>query len=78
MKESVKEFNTILQKLIANKDNTKKIQDELKKVDKMWKIVYKFYLNIKKGGLPKIVFSTTDDITNKMNSIVALYVASGR
>ncbi len=78
MQESVKEFNSILQKLMANKDNTKEIEDELKKVDKMWKIVYKFYLNIKKGGLPKIVFSTTDDITDKMNSIVAMYVASGR
>ena len=78
MRESVKEFNSNLKKLLANKDNSKEIQDELKKVEKMWKIVYKFYLNIKKGGLPKIVFSTTDDITSKMNSVVVLYVAGGK
>ncbi len=76
MQESVKEFDTILQKLLANKNNSKEIQEELQKVNKMWKIVYKFYLNIKKGGLPKIVFSTTDDITTKMNAIVTLYVTS--
>ncbi len=78
MQETVKEFNSNLQKLIANKNNSKEIQDELTKVNKMWKIVYKFYLNIKKGGLPKIVFSTTDDITSKMNSIVILYVTGGK
>ena len=74
MKEAVKEFDTILGKLIANKTNTPAIQLELAKVNKMWKIVYKFYLNIEKGGLPIIVFSTTDDITSKMNKIVGMYV----
>jgi len=74
MKEAVKEFDTILNKLIANKGNTPAIQLELAKVNKMWRIVYKFYLNIEKGGLPIIVFSTTDDITSKMNKIVGMYV----
>lgn len=73
-KETVKEFDTILKKLIANPTNTIEIKKELAKVNKMWNIVYKFYLNIEKGGLPKIVFSTTDDITKKMNRIVGLYV----
>ena len=73
-KEAVKEFDTILKKLIANTTNTIEIKKELAKVNKMWSIVYKFYLNIEKGGLPIIVFSTTDDITKKMNKIVGLYV----
>lgn len=73
-KETVKEFDTILKKLIANTTNTIEIKKELAKVNKMWNIVYKFYLNIEKGGLPIIVFSTTDDITKKMNRIVGLYV----
>ncbi len=71
MKESVKEFDTVLSKL---KSNNSKIQKELEQVNKMWNIVYKFYLNIEKGGLPIIVFSTTDDITSKMNRVVAMYV----
>ncbi len=73
-KETVKEFDEILKKLIANPTNTLEIKKELAKVNRMWRIVYKFYLNIEKGGLPKIVFSTTDDITKKMNNIVGLYV----
>ena len=71
MKESVKEFDRILNKL---KSNTPRIQKELGQVNKMWNIVYKFYLNIEKGGLPIIVFSTTDDITSKMNKVVGMYV----
>ncbi len=73
-KDAVKEFDTILKKLIANTTNTMEIKKELAKVNKMWSIVYKFYLNIEKGGLPIIVFSTTDDITKKMNKIVGMYV----
>lgn len=74
MKESVREFDTILKKLLANNTNTTEIQVELEKVNKMWKIVYKFYLNIEKGGLPIIVYTTTDDITKNMNKIVKMYV----
>ncbi len=74
MKETVKEFDTILKRLIANKSNTLEIKKELAKVNRMWNIVYKFYLNIEKGGLPIIVFSTTDDITKKMNKVVGIYV----
>ncbi len=76
MKETVKEFDTILKKLLANTTNTIEIKKELAKVNRMWNIVYKFYLNIEKGGLPKIVFSTTDDITKKMNKIVGMYVTA--
>lgn len=74
MKETVKEFDDTLKELLTYKENTPQIQKELEKVEKMWKIVYKFYLNIEKGGLPIIVFSTTDDITANMNKIVIMYV----
>ena len=74
MRESVKEFDTILKELLLYSQNTKEIQQELESVKKMWSVVNKFYLNIKKGGLPKIVYSTTDKITAKMDNIVNLYV----
>jgi predicted transcriptional regulator len=76
MQESVKEFNSILKELMSNKTNTPEINKKLADVNTMWKIVEKFYLNIEKGGLPKIVYSTTSDITTQMNSIVRLYVVS--
>ena len=73
MRESIKEFNDNLKALLKHQGNTPKINVELNKVNKMWKIVYKLYLNIETGGLPKIVYSTTDKITKKMNAIVSLY-----
>jgi len=74
MKSAVKEFSKDHKTLMENKDNTATINQKLAQVDKLWKIVYKFYLNIEKGGLPFIVFTSTDDITRKMNDVTRLYV----
>jgi len=74
MKAAVAEFSEAQKTLMANPTNTPEINRQLHKIDKLWKIVYKFYLNIEKGGLPLIVFNTTDDITKKMNTITGMYV----
>ena len=74
MNAAVKEFSDNHKTLMENKDNTATINQKLAKVDKLWKVVYKFYLNIEKGGLPFIVFTTTDDITRQMDVITKLYV----
>ncbi len=74
MKAAVKEFAKNHKILMENKDNTATINQKLAQVDRLWKIVYKFYLNIEKGGLPFIVYTTTNDITKKMNEITELYV----
>ena len=75
MKEAVKQFSLNHQILMKNPNNTPTINQKLNEIDKLWKIVYKFYLKIEKGGLPFIVFTTTDDITKKMDNITKLYVA---
>jgi len=74
MRETVKEFDEDNKKLLSFPKNTPEITAGLKKIDSLWKIVYKFYLNIEKGGLPFIVFTSTDDITNKMDHITQLYI----
>ncbi len=74
MKAAVKAFSEAHKALMANPKNTPEINRKLHDIDRLWKIVYKFYLNIEKGGLPLIVFNTTDDITKKMNQITAMYV----
>jgi len=74
MKAAVKAFSEAHKALMANPKNTPQINRKLHDIDRLWKIVYKFYLNIEKGGLPLIVFNTTDDITKKMNQITAMYV----
>ncbi len=74
MQEAVKSFNKANDLLMANKSNTPAINAQLKRVNRLWKIVYKFYLNIEKGGLPIIVYNSTDDIMNKMNKITKMYI----
>ncbi len=74
MNDAVTSFNSAHKKLMSNKTNSAAINAELKKVDKLWKIVYKFYMNIEKGGLPVIVYKTTDDIMKKMNNVTQMYV----
>lgn len=74
MKAAVKLFTESHEMLMKNENNTPEINRKLNEIDRLWKIVYKFYLNIEKGGLPLIVFNTTDDITKQMNEITGLYV----
>lgn len=73
-KEAVRQFNANNQYMLKYKDNTPAINEELHQVDKLWKIVHKFYLNIEKGGLPLIVYNTTNDITKKMNDVLKMYM----
>jgi len=75
MKESVKLFSKNLQELKKNSTNTPQINRKLGEVDRLWKIVHKFYNNIEKGGLPLIVFNTTDNITKKMDEITKMYIS---
>ena len=74
MQAAVKDFATAHETLMANAGNTPEINRKLNQIDRLWKIVYKFYLNIEKGGLPLIVFNSTDTITKKMDEVTALYV----
>jgi len=76
MKKTVNRFSKNLDFLLKTTTNTPQINKKLNEVDKLWKIVHKFYNNIEKGGLPLIVFNTTDSITRKMDEITKMYFAS--
>jgi len=74
MKETVQQFSDNLDILMKNKSNTPQINQKLKDINKLWKIVHKFYNNIEKGGLPLIVFNSTDKITKKMDEVTKMYL----
>ncbi len=74
MKAAVAEFAKNHADLMANPQNSPEINRELKEIDRLWNIVYKFYLGIEKGGLPFIVFTTTDDIMTRMDRVTKQYV----
>ena len=76
MKDTVNQFSKNLAILMKNPSNTPQINKKLEKINRLWKIVHKFYNNIEKGGLPLIVFNTTDNITSKMDEVTKLYLMS--
>ena len=78
MKDTVKQFSGNLNLLLKNKNNNPKIDKKLKEIDKLWEIVHKFYNNIERGGLPLIVFNTTDNITKKMDEVTKLYILKNK
>jgi nitrate/nitrite-specific signal transduction histidine kinase len=74
MNKAVQEFADAQKVLIENKTNTPELNEKLKKIERLWGVVYKFYMDIEMGGLPLIVFNTTDEIASIMSEIAALYV----
>jgi hypothetical protein len=74
MNKAVKTFTENHKILMKNKTNSPEINVKFKKIDRLWKIVYKFYLDIETGGLPLIVFNTTDDISARMDEIASMYL----
>jgi len=73
LQKAVKEFETALKILTGSKQNTSKIASSLSNVESLWKVVRKFFLDQKKGGLPVTVFATTDGIMKEMNKITNMY-----
>ncbi|BAO45721.1 type IV pili methyl-accepting chemotaxis transducer N-terminal domain-containing protein [Thiolapillus brandeum] len=74
LKTAVKEFEEAHATLSKAKLNTPEIRKELIKVDRLWKVVAKFYKDVERGGLPVIVLATTDNIMTTMNTITRQYV----
>jgi len=73
LQKAVKEFETTMKILSGSSQNIPEINSALSKVGSLWKIVRKFFLDQKKGGLPVTVFATTDSIMKEMNRITNMY-----
>ncbi len=74
MENTVENFSNNHNSLIRTALDDPELSKKFEKVDRLWKVVYKFYLNIEKGGLPFIVYTSTDDITRMMNNITQVYI----
>ncbi len=73
LKKAVSEFETALNILVNSSQNTPKIATSLEKVDSLWRVVRKFFMDQVRGGLPVTVFATTDSIMKEMNLITNMY-----
>ncbi len=73
LQQAVTEFETALKVLSGSSRNTPQITSSLDKIESLWKVVRKFFLDHKRGGLPVTVFTTTDSIMQEMNLIANMY-----
>ncbi|MCU7876732.1 MAG: type IV pili methyl-accepting chemotaxis transducer N-terminal domain-containing protein [Candidatus Thiodiazotropha sp. (ex Lucinoma borealis)] len=74
LETAVKEFESALAILKAEKINSPQINAKLATVTRLWQIIRSFFLDIETGGLPVTVFATTDSIMDSMNTVTGLYV----
>ncbi len=73
LKKAVSEFESALIILVNSNQNTAEIAASLEKVESLWRVVRKFFIDQMRGGLPVTVFATTDSIMNEMNKITNMY-----
>lgn len=66
MKKTVQSFDKLLQEMKAYPKNSVKMSQILNETEKLWAIVKQFYVDIEEGGLPIIVYQTTNKIDKAM------------
>jgi len=67
MKETVDAVTKNIESFAKDPRNTVAMNQRMNKVQRLWKVVYKFYLDIDKGGLPFIVYKTTRDLNKNID-----------
>ncbi len=66
MKDTVDKAAKTIDNLSKNPKNSVSMNQTMSKVKRLWGVVYKFYLDIDKGGLPFIVYKTTKDLNKQL------------
>jgi len=69
MNKAVKRLGELIEEMKAYHGNTPEMNQNMAKVEKDWKIVHKFYMDIEDGDLPLIVYDTT----SKMDKLFFKY-----
>ncbi len=68
MKETVKAAGDAIDTAAKDPRNTVAMNQRMNKVQRLWGVVYKFYLDIDKGGLPFIVYKTSRDLNKNISA----------
>ncbi|MCI5211101.1 MAG: hypothetical protein D3910_20465 [Candidatus Electrothrix sp. ATG2] len=74
LNNTVDEFESGLKKLTGEGPNNKEIDTILKKTQKEWERISPYFLKVRKGGLPLMVMTATDEITKLADRVTDLYV----
>ncbi len=73
LKKTVADFEHAHATLVKARATTPEIAKRLQRVYRLWQAVVRFYRDVDKVGLPVIVLTTTDRLTQEMDEIVKLY-----
>jgi len=73
MEKTVKFCGELVDVRVKYPNNTVAMNQAINKVERLWGVVYKFYLDLDEGGLPFIVFKTTTELKNKLKTYDGLY-----
>jgi hypothetical protein len=76
MEKTVKKIESLIGEMKSFQGNTVKMNQTLNQIDKLWKVVKQFYLDIEEGGLPVIVYQTTRKLDGKFKEYTKLLVLS--
>ncbi len=76
MEGTVKKIDSLINEMKAYGGNTVKMNQTLNNIEKLWKVVKQFYLDIEEGGLPIIVYQTTEKLNKKFLEYTSLLLAS--
>lgn len=74
LKKSIEEFQDGLKKLMNEGQNNGEIEALLSQSKEEWDRISPYFLKVRKGGLPLMVLTATDDITKRADQITSLYV----
>lgn len=74
LNNAISEFETGLKKLLNEGRNNGEIDSLLSKTKTEWDRISPYFLKVRKGGLPLMVLTATDEITKLADRITSLYV----
>jgi hypothetical protein len=67
MNQSVTRLQRVSKEMAAYPENTPEMNRIMNRIEKQWRIVHQFYLDIEEGGLPLIVYQTTSSIEKQLH-----------
>ena len=74
LKTAAGKFESALEELRKEERNTKQINVLLDKMKKRWEQIEPYFLQVRKGGLPLMVLTNTDEMTSLAHKVTGLYV----
>ena len=74
LNNAVEEFEAGLKKLMSEGRNNDEIKSLLGRIQKEWERISPYFLKVRKGGLPLMVLTATDEITKLTDRVTDLYV----